>query len=89
MRDHHVVQSRDCWITIATQYETSHQQIFTCNSYHETSLGVCPSILSPYFSPFGRPLRRLQNGAMAHQNSPRPFSWLTGLGGIAQLVETI
>lgn len=47
MRDHHVVQSRDYWITIATQYETLHQQIFTCNSYQETSLVVFSSILGP------------------------------------------
>lgn len=57
-RDDHVVQSRDCRITIATQYQTMHQQIVTWNSYRETSLGECPFILKLESLPFGSPFRR-------------------------------
>lgn len=46
-RDDHVVQSRDCRITIATQYQTSHQQILTWIQCCETSLGGCPFIFEP------------------------------------------
>lgn len=46
-RDDHVVQSRDCRIAIATQYQTFHQQIATWKLWSETSLGVSSSILNP------------------------------------------